>query len=203
MRSFFDNISEMKKDLLKFKKDLQEWKIDFQIKSEEKHDENESKSDEEDINEKGKHQDKDFCDVTLACVDKHRHTHKLIFMENQNEYVAGSENNAEGTEKDINEIKLDLDKNHDEQFHDKTLPPCNVCHKVFSFKNDLSGHMRTHIEDDLNVCSLCDKKFSQNGELYIHNRRQLDKFDNFLEKCCEKGRLLPKKHHQNFIYEVF
>ena len=135
-------------------------------------------------------------------------------MENQNEYVAGSENNAEGTEKDINEIKLDLDKHLDEQFHDKTLPPCNVfpcnvCHKVFSFKNDLSGHMRTHIEDDLNVCSLCDKKFSQNGELYNHNRRQLDKIsiqcqdDNFLEKCCEKGRLLPKKHHQNFIYEVF
>ena len=222
MRNFFDKILGLKKD-----------NVHKKINSDDKHAENKLKSDEEEINEinkcvdikiEEKNSEKEFGDVTLACIDNQSQTHKFTSqyldleledqsMENQDEYEASIEIKAQYDKvqkKTDKNLGLNFDsKSFDENLHFKFLFPCNVCNKFYSLKDDLSDHIMIRIKEHSNACSLCEKSFSHQSEFKVHKKKEVVKLPieyyniKFLKKCCQEGRLLLEKHDQNFIFQVF
>ncbi|KAF8787261.1 Zinc finger protein 19 like protein [Argiope bruennichi] len=66
---------------------------------------------------------------------------------------------------------------------DENTFSCNTCGKIFSQKNYLKVHLRTHVSENAFICDVCKKTFSQKRYLRrhvcIHTNEEVYPFDAF------------------------
>nr|XP_061798074.1 zinc finger protein OZF-like isoform X1 [Nerophis lumbriciformis] len=84
------------------------------------------------------------------------------------------------------DMRTHADSKHSESAKKRTCFTCPVCGELFSYKNDLSQHMRTHPEEKLFSCSICCKRFSRKSVLTTHRKTHLA-VKPFSCSVCGKG----------------
>ncbi|XP_054628551.1 zinc finger protein 391-like isoform X2 [Dunckerocampus dactyliophorus] len=84
------------------------------------------------------------------------------------------------------DMRTHADNKHSEHWKEQTRFTCSVCGEPYSYKSDLTHHMRMHPEGKLFSCSICGKRFSRKSVLVTHTKTHLAEKP-FSCSVCGKG----------------
>ncbi|XP_061884760.1 zinc finger protein 501-like [Entelurus aequoreus] len=103
------------------------------------------------------------------------------------EEAVSSDTDCEG------EMKSHTDNKHSKcskKKTDKKHLSCSICAKTFTFKSNLTQHMKTHTGDKTFICSVCGKNFSLKCNLTQHMRLHTGEKPFYCSVC---GKSFPQK----------
>ncbi|XP_060951809.1 zinc finger protein Xfin-like [Limanda limanda] len=84
---------------------------------------------------------------------------------------------------------------------DKKPFSCSECGKIYSYKSDLTVHIRTHTGEKPFCCTQCDKRYFQSGHLINHMRIHSEKKPFSCAQCGEtfRRKVLLTRHKWSHI----